>query len=377
MKRQSIHPRFGAHLAAATAATIMLSGCYMDTSSDYYDDDRYKDRTAQALPTGADPDAKLCTSDESRSVRLKSRSNPLCFTTEQEKWHASCKTTDCQEVPVSVGYMLAEDLGRTGVTIEAFDNSYFNGAPVASVHLGNFDTSTPGSYKSTSVFLSPGAYYFRAYLNNQWDQIVPYQYQNHELVGNKPLGVFGAISAPSTYLLSPKFPELRNHVLPVHITIDKLLRKPGQPLGTKAFLRLKLEAQPAEQIPVGRKVMIGLYPDEDIHQAPSAEFKMPTEKLLVVGQVGQAEFLTPELEVGKYIVFAWIDSNGNEFPDDHEASAMSTRLGQPWAVSITANRTAVLEMSLKTPETPEPSSPSEPATPASDQQGGDTVAAGN
>ena len=377
MKRQSFRPGFGTHLAAATAATIMLSGCYMEVTEDSNDDYQQRDRKAQALPTEADPNAKLCTNDESKSVRLTSRSKQLCFMTDQEKWHASCKTADCQEVPVSVSYMLAEDLGRTGVTIEAFDNSYFNGAPVASVHLGQFDASTPGSYKATSVFLSPGAYYFRAYLNNQWDQIVPYQYQNHELVGNKPLGVFGAISAPSTYLLSPKFSEPRNHVLPVNITIDKLLRKPGQPLGTKAFLRLKLEAQPAEQIPVGRKVMIGLYPDDDIHQAPSAEFKMPTEKLLIVGQVGQAEFLTPELEVGKYVVFAWIDSNGNEFADDHEASAMSTRLGQPWAVSISANRTAVLEMSLKTPETDDQSSPSEPATPGSDPQGGGNIAAGN
>jgi hypothetical protein len=381
-KRSRSVPHALKMLLSTAVAGAALTGCYMEVSEDNdYPNGSTGRALTQNLPPGADPSAELCSADEIKKSAWPERRFELCFRNQNEKWKASCTSSECQEVPITVSYLLSEDMGHTGVTVEAFNNASFTGAPVGTVHVSNFDTSRRGSYRSTSMFLSPGMYYFRAFVNNEWDRIVPYQYQNLQLVGERPIGIAGGMSLPLPHFVTRDDASLRFYSAastPVHITIDKLFRKPGQPLNTKAFLRIKFNVDNTSEVPVGRDVLIGLYPDDDIYQAPSAQFKMPTEKLLVVGQVGQADFLTPELEVGKYVVFAWIDQNGNEFPDDNERSSMSMNLGQPKALDISANRTALLEMTLQGPEAPSSTSPSTPDSPSDGQQGEqDTVAQGS
>jgi len=348
MKAQTRSSTFATSLFM-TLAISTLSGCYMEVHENKDDDKssgRSSSTTSNKLPLSADPSSQFCSADEIKQSRYPDERIQMCFMKDDFKWRTSCTSAECVDVPIFVSYMLSDDLGTgTNVAVEAFDNPRFVGAPVSSVQLTSFDASAAGRYQRASLFLKPGMYYLRAFIADEGDAIVPYQYQNMQVVREKPMGVAGALSSPAPVTVAPQS-RTSAPQSPVHIVIDKLFRLPGQNLDTEAFMRIRFSMQETSNLSVGRDVIIGLYPDSDITQAPSAQFKMPTERLLITGQVGTAEFVTPELEVGNYVVFAWVDSNGNGFHDESEPKAMSMRNGQPYALAVSKRRTIPLQLDL-------------------------------
>jgi len=60
----------------------------------------------------------------------------------------------------------------------------------------------------------------------------------------------------------------------------------------------------------------------------------------------QAETILTNLPVGKYLVFAFLDANGNEFYDDGELAQVYSRNDAPAFVAVKSNRTASLELTL-------------------------------
>ncbi len=89
-----------------------------------------------------------------------------------------------------------------------------------------------------------------------------------------------------------------------------------------------------------------LYDSTDLAHEPVYAYELPTEQLLVEGRTGKAEFLSPCLKEGDYIVFAFLDQDGNGFYDDGELAAIYKEDGQPKKVAVRENRTASLALAL-------------------------------
>ena len=106
--------------------------------------------------------------------------------------------------------------------VEAFDNRHFTGSPVATTSLSNFDTSRTGERVDTRLFLPSGSFYLRAFISREDQTVIPYSYQDMELVANKPMGVYGAISQ----IQSIDVYEGDNRLDDVDIVINKLFTKP-------------------------------------------------------------------------------------------------------------------------------------------------------
>jgi|GEM_PF-1454775 len=333
------------------------SGCYLevresDKPEDHTSSSAMKNRSA--LTNLADPcsrDMKDSDKENDSSSDLKKRE---CFQKLDTVWRPSCRTEECQEVPVYVNYMLNEDLGgQSTVFVEAFDNPHFVGAPASSVQVGHFNTSRPGTYERTSIWLEPGAYYLRAFVSYDDSKTVPYQYQQMQLVSERPLGIFGALSSPAPLTVKPR--KVERNADPVHILIDKLFRDPNAKVETKAHLRVSMTVpvcspeatEPCTPVPESRTVIVRLFEDDDLQRVPVASFSMPSEAFLVSTRPGRAELLSPELPIGRYVVFAFVDENANQFHDDGELAQTFARYGAPALVKIEAHRTAELTLNLQ------------------------------
>ena len=311
--------------------------------------------------------AEQCKNDESQEQRSPQDKNQQCYQKLDTVWRPSCRTNECQEVPVYVNYVLNEDLGaQSTVVVEAFDNPHFVGAPASVVQVGHFNTSRPGTYERTSIWLEPGAFYLRAFVTDDDSKIVPYQYQQLQLVSERPLGVFGALSGPSMLTVKPR--RIAPNPDPVHIVIDKIFRDPNAKVETNAHLRLSFSApicsdKPTSDgttnaapdaatpvnctpVPESRTLIVRLFEDDDFLRVPVAAFSMPSEAFLVSTRPGRAELLSPALPTGKYVVLAFVDENANLFYDPGELAQMYTKFAAPAVVNIEANRTAELTMNL-------------------------------
>jgi len=321
-----------------------MTGCIVDIEDAGDDDKKMQKQSKEDLPEGANL-ADLCTDEQLRQARYDEEKRRLCFQNEEYRWRPSCKSSACQEVPVYVHYMLANDLGaeRT-VAVEAFDNPNFHGTPKSTVQLTSFDASEAGKFEKTIIYLEPGEYYLRAFVAREDEAVSPYAYQDMELVGDRPLGVHGALSSPEVITVKPR--DMEHWANPIHIKLDKLFQKPGTGPGTKAFLRINFEVAQTDKIPEARTVVIQLLEDSDINANPQATFNMPTENLLISSHMGKAEFLTPEVNTGTFVVFAFLDANGNGFYDAGELSQLHSLLGEPRAVTIRANRTTPISLAL-------------------------------
>jgi hypothetical protein len=338
---------------ALASIAVGMTGCFVEVLDDDDGGEYELSKPRYSLPSEANPSAELCSEGEHQHPRYSKKEYAACFKEEDYKWRVSCKSADCQSVPVFVHYMLTEDLGAANtVTVEAFDNNKYIGAPVSTVQINHFSAKNRGDYQQTEIYLAPGTYFLRAFIANESEMLVPYTYQGMELVSEKPLGVYGALSSPASVAVAPK--KMQAFSQPVHITLDKLFKNKQEEPDTKAYLRLNLSIAPESSIPQNRKVLVQLREELDLGLAPTHEFAMLTESFMIEGRQGQAEFLSSSLPIGNYFVFAFVDANGNELYDEGELAALAMRNGEASKVAIKLNRMETLQLTLKlNPELPE------------------------
>jgi hypothetical protein len=299
-----------------------------------------------------DPDGGDCDGGDSATWSAWSSSayatyyaeaNYACRENDDYRWRTSCPEAGCQQLEVFVHYMLTKELGdKVTVHIEAFDNEHFEGYPKGTVEIRDFHART-GEWQQAGLFLQPGEYYLRAFMRTDDADPAPYMFDGMNVVAGEPMGVFGALSAPQKVAVSPT-----ESPAPVHVMLDKLFEKPGTQPDTKAYLRLLLNVGEADaaSVPTQRKVIIALHTDEDAGSTPVARFEMASEFLKVEGQVGRAEFVSPSLEPGRYIVRAFLDVDGDGFLDRDELSAVHQDLGLPKLVEIKKDHVTELSLML-------------------------------
>ncbi len=333
----------GRSLALLVPAVLFnLTACYMEVHGDGNKDDQAKTHITHpdGIPSGLDGKADSCQANE----QTGNQSNLSCYKAEDYTWRTSCKSSTCQAVKVFVHYMLTDDIGGTRVVhVEAFDNEHFQGAPVSTVRLADFDAKR-GEWKDADLYLQPGEYYVRAYLTTNDDLVVPYTLGDMALVGDQPVGVFGALSNAEMVRVAPK--EQNHYPDPVHIYLDKLFQKPGSEPDTKAHLRIDLSVADTAAITDGRLVKVELRKTADMADAPAFSFDVASELLLIQGRLGKTEFTSPSLKEGDYVVFVYLDANGNSQFDSDELSALHLVNTQPAAVAIRKNRTETISMAL-------------------------------
>jgi hypothetical protein len=337
-----------AFATATIAAPLLLNGCFVEVFDEEHDVSAHHRSTDPAeIPNKASlAQSTICDDARANDPRYQSKEYEMCFENEDYTWRVNCKSKDCQAVPVFVHYMLTEDLGQSNtVSIEAFDNPRYVGAPVSTIQVQNFMARQNGDYKQAELFLAPGTYYLRAFISNESELLVPYQYQGMELLSEKPIGIYGALSSPASVTVAPK--KVSSFTQPVHITLDKLFKSKNEESDTKAYLRISFNTEENAVIPVSRKVLTQLRTEADLGMAPVVSFTTLTESFLIEGQKGKAELMTTSLPVGKYIVFSFLDANGNEFYDDGELAALHMKNAEAAQIDIRANRVESIVLTLK------------------------------
>lgn len=334
--------------ALIIAASAQLTGCYIETVEEHedkgYDWDRAKQDNSDIESERSRLHASDCESDNVYRNRNESNKNKMCMQNAEATWLTNCRNGDCRGVDVYVHYMLGQDIG-TGHTIvvEAFDNRHFSGSPVSSTYVSDYDATKVGKFEKTTVYLTPGVYYLRAYISDEKSS-TPYQYEGMELVGDRPVGVYGALSSVKTLIVKPK--SAKETMEPLNIYLDKLFQKPKSAADSRAFLRLLLTVGEDVKLEQGRQVRIGLYRDTDLARIPVVSMTMPSENLLVAGRQRKAEFVSNSLPTGQYLVFVYLDTNGNGYFDQGEPAQLSTKGDQPTMLNIQAERTETLSLTL-------------------------------
>lgn len=255
--------------------------------------------------------------------------------------------------------MLVEELDATNIVVEAFDNPNFMGSPASSVLATNF-TPERGKYKEVDLKLSPGEYYLRAYLRTGSDRIIPYELGDMELVADTPVGVYGALSGSEKIEVG-----YEKNMDPLHLFLDQLFVKPGSEPESKARFRIQLSVDDINQVQTRRDIKIGLFKDTDFEEEPKYLFDMASELLLITGEEGKAEFVTPSLAPENYILFIYIDNNGNGFYDTAEPKGLFTLYGEPRYLVAEQNHTKLVRLSLdvensSTDPEAEPENPEQP-----------------
>lgn len=344
-------------LIVSLASAFALSACYVKVNRDGTEDEDMShprprptvghgdiNITVPALPARASQCDK---SEAERHFEFDNSQAAGCYSDKNDdyKWRVSCQQASCQGVPVFVYYMLTEDLGSDNVVyIEAFDNAYFMGTPKSVVRMGSFQATKPGQHQRADLYLAPGEYFVRAYISNEEQKIVPYPYQNMQMVSNKPTGVYGAVSGVKSLQVKPR--SLERHPEPLHVYLDQLFKKQQGETPTNANLRVKLSVGADTVVEDGRKIIIEILKDEDLQKTPVKQFEMASESLLVEGRKGKAEFVASNLPTGEFFVFAFLDSNSNGYFDAGELSKLHAANGTASKVKIISDRTEAIELTL-------------------------------
>jgi hypothetical protein len=270
-----------------------------------------------------------------------------CRSDERETQLNACSGEDCREVRVDVHYMLSEDIGEDQfVVVEAFDNPRFAGQPATTGLLNGFDATGPGEHDGLTLQLTPGEYYLRAYVSTGSENTLPYEYGDMQLVSDHPVGIFGAGSAPVKVDLRGDADTAQS----VDIYLDKLFKRKGAGEGTAAFLRVELAIADGVDIPVGGKVLVELFDNDDFAYAPVHSFEIATENFLVEGRRGRTELVTPELGLGRFYLRAYLDASGNGFWDEAEPVATYMTGGIKGLLEIKAKRTESVALTLQSPQ---------------------------
>lgn len=273
----------------------------------------------------------------------------VCFEGPDTQWETTCERDECIKVAVNVFYLLDKDLGRSNsVVVEAFDNPHFAGSPESSARLTGFDASAPGRRGKVDLYLDGELYYFRAYVAQDGSEALPYEYSGMQLVSDRPVGTYGALSELQSLDLRSLYGD---EPASIDIYLDKLFKAAGDEEPSEAYLRLLLNLPEGYKPPLDRLVRIELHEQEDFAFKPAHVFSVPTENFLVEGRTGKAEFLSPQLPEGKYFLYAYLDASGNEFADAGEPQQTYYGFGEPARVEIIARRTASLSLELAVHET--------------------------
>lgn len=313
-----------------------------DHDGDYWWD-KHKNDDSFTVDT-TDQEGRACTTF--RTGRYTSP-HTYCYENKKEEkiWETNCQASSCAGLPVYVYYMLTEDLGTANVVLlEAFDNPRFAGAPIASSRMGSFNASKPGQYQKADLYLKPGEYYIRAFIANDDQMVLPYQYQNLNLVSDKPVGVVGALSGIQTVVVKSRSQQPNPN--PVSVYIDQLFKTPQSEVPSNADMRIRFNIENPETIQLGRKLIVELHKDIDLTVKPIENFEMATERLMVEGRKGKAELIATDVPLGSFTVFAFIDNNGNGFYDVDEPARFFMKADEPSLVKLEANRIVTLDMNL-------------------------------
>ncbi len=256
----------------------------------------------------------------------------------------ACGNKSCYKVPVRVHYMLTENIGPQSVIIEAFDNQYFQGAPLSRKVANRLDTAKPGTYVESEMSLPVGEYFVRAYLNSNKQEITPYEYEGMELISNMPVGLYGAASHAETLTVTS---GQSTKLTLVQIYLDKLFKRPQAEEPTQAHMRVIYKFAADFTVPTGRTVYFELFDKPDFNYIPSKRMEAPSEMSMINGREGVAEFLSPELPVGQYFLRMYLDTNGNRFLDRNEPRYIYFKHGESAKIDVVAQRTETIEAELK------------------------------
>ena len=312
---------------------MSVSGCMV------YEETPIPDKRTKVIATTGNAAANIPT--KSRQCDTSSFINPD-FT--PSDIIDACQYRRCQAVPINVQYLLAKDLGHGyNAVIEAFDNPRFFGSPVAQTNLLDFNPTHPGQTKTTFMTLTPGSYYLRARLDND-NQNLPYEYKDMILVGNDPVGFYGALSSPKKIYVGPD--RLGTCRSLINIGIDKLFVDPSKEPKSQAKLRLKLEVASTSGINPGGLTYIELHHSRDFAKTPSYRYSISSEQFLISDHYKEAEFVTPSVNPGYYYIFAYMDTNSNGYYDEGEAQAIHSQNQSSIPVSLEKNRTETMNLRL-------------------------------
>lgn len=261
-------------------------------------------------------------------------------------WQSNCRGDDCQILNVFAHYSLQENLGtnRT-LVIEAFNNAQFSGSPVANIQIAGFNATRPNSSELEEIYLAPGEYYFRAYFTTANTQPTPYPMDGMILVGDEPVGVYGALSGAKRVLVKPdQKPEL------VNIYIDQLFKKPGSEPDSNAHIRLRVTVPAGAYIPANREVRFLLLKTSDIEEKPLYSLSFSSNLLLIKGQENTTEYLSPSLTPGSYFIFTFLDANSNNSYDSGELGAFYLDQGDVANFQVERDHTRNLQLTLQASE---------------------------
>jgi len=265
----------------------------------------------------------------------------ICYESTDYRWRTSCSDEGCLSTSVSVSYMLNKDLGdNLTVHIEAFDNKNFEGYPDGTVEIRQFKGQT-GYVDTAELYLPAGEYYLRAYINTNEEQPIPYTLEGMELIADKPMGVYGATSSVAKVYVNDWQQQDA-----VAIVMDQLFKKPGSEPETNARLRIKLNTENHADIEVGRKIYVELFRDTDFDDTPLYSFDMASTLLKIDGNLGAAEFLTPSINAGTYVVRVYLDANGDGFLDAPEIYGVFSENDVPRYVTFEQNHTKTISLEL-------------------------------
>ena len=300
------------------------------------------------LPGRWKPEVKECEKQEADTS-----GNLFCVEKKDRRWMSNCKSDECQAVPVNIHYMLSEDLGTSNhVVVEAFDNAKFSGSPISILDVTNFDASRAGTHSEDVIFLEPGVYYFRAYISKDHTTVVPYEYQGMELVGDQPVGYFGALSEATKAIIDGRGDWTSSRS--VNIYLDKLMKRAGTEAPSHAHLRLQLTLEQGIEVPLGVKVLIQLFAKDDFSFDPDVSYDVASENFKVEGQLGKTEFISPDMAPGQYFIRTFLDLSKNGYYDDGEPLAVFEKNTEHARVSIQEHRTESIALVLKKIEVPVP-----------------------
>jgi hypothetical protein len=327
----------------AAVAVSLLSACSAELKKlRGHDDDHESISTVIVEPAQpSTPPVDSCQGDPAQD-------GLQCHADGTRTWRFSCQMLDCREVRVFVHYGLDRELGdEARVIVEAFDNRYFDGAPLSVAQVDDFKPR-PGENADAKLILGPGEYYVRAYLTTDPEaERVPYELGDMHLVADAPVGVYGVVSGSELAVVPLRVEgAMQSAPNPIDIVLDKLYERPGSEPDTKAKLRLKLQLADGAAVDAGDDLRIELRTSEDLGTDPAQAFLLSTDQLRVTGREGRTEFVTPSLTVGRYIVLVYVDADGNGYYDAGELGQLYKVNGAPQLVDVKQSYTTTLEMTL-------------------------------
>ena len=260
-----------------------------------------------------------------------------------------CGPWNCAAIPVLTTYLLDKDLGSTKwLVVEAYDNPLFIGSPIRNSIVTNFNATKIGNRIMTVLGLPPGTFYIRSYLVDGREKL-PNWYDNKNSNSSETKTILGAISTTEKIVFQQTLSYETNKRCPQSVILEmkKLVTNPNAEPITNARMRFGIKATDVSKIPEGRKVRIELRDKQDLTETPFKTFEIKSEQLLISTRPGFVEFVTPQLDLGYYFAFVYVDTNDNNNFDQGELSAWAMNGTHVAPVRIESNKTISIPIELK------------------------------